>query len=77
MLPAEACSVEMFQNMHADIREIKTALVGSKLSGPGLIQRVGEVEKTVENHDRKIWFFSSLSAGLGFIAPSILSWFKK
>ena len=73
MLPSAPCiSTEEFGThivtIQSDIREIKNALVGTRLAPDGIIPRLTTVEETVKGHDRKLLVWGAVLSAAGAVA---------
>ena len=54
------------------LRQIHTALVGDEMGNPGLVRRVGALEKEQEAQKHKLIYWAGIVAGVSVV----LSWLK-
>lgn len=59
-------STDEITSIRDSLHRIEKALVGDPQMGhKGIAQRLSDVEKTTEEHSRKLWIWTGMGAGLG------------
>lgn len=61
--------------METGIYDIKTALVGNRFGHRGLVNRMDDMEKKVEHHDRKLLVWGSILVASGTVATFFKDFF--
>jgi hypothetical protein len=67
-------SADEIASIRESLHRIEQALVGDPQMGhKGIAQRLSDVEKTTEEHSRKLWIWTGMGAGIGVALSHIKS----
>ena len=65
-------SADEITSIRESLHRIEKALIGDPDMGhKGIAQRLSDVEKTTEEHSRKLWIWTGMGAGIGLFLSHI------